>query len=156
MGLLTVGRGSVLPRGAVWIEDRPGWWRREPTDAVIFEEVSRAFTSGPAATGYRRLLPGEVPADRTYRDALRDDGKRLHHDMPKAREIHLGKLRRQRVDVLAELDKRWMAAMGAGDDHAVKAIEAKRQRLRDMPTEKAPALEAAQTTDDLKAIALED
>lgn len=153
MGFFTVGRGSSLPYGAEWIEGNAGWWRREPSDANVFHEISRAF---PDATGYRRLLPGELPTDRSYRDAWRDDGKKIHHHMPKAREIHLGRLRRQRGEVLAELDKKWMIAMGADDKHAAKAIEAKRQALRDMPVTKAPALEAAQTTEDLKTITLDE
>ena len=156
LGFITVGRGSSLPSHASWIEGREGWWRREPTDAAIFEEVSRAFATGPEVAGYRRIDKSEIPADRTYRDALTDEGGKLAHDMPKARTLHLGKLRRERVDKLADLDRQWMIAMGADDKRAAKAIEDKRQKLRDMPTLKATDLDAATDTDALKAITLDE
>jgi hypothetical protein len=153
MGFVTVGRGSVLPSDAEWIPGRPGWWRRSPTDAAIFYEVSR---STPDATGYHRINKADIPADRAYRDALAHDGVKLHHHMPKAREIHLDKLRRHRAIALEDLDKQWMRATAADDKHAAKAIEAKRQALRDMPTTKRPHIEAASTVDELANIKLDD
>lgn len=156
LGFLTVGRGSFLPSHASWIEGHAGWWRREPTDAAIFEEVSRAFATGPEVTGYRRIAESENPKDRTYRNALEDTGGRLAHHMPKARELHLGKLRRERVDKLADLDRQWMIAMGADDKHAAKEIEAKRQKLRDMPTIKSAEIEGAADVAALKTVALDE
>ena len=166
LGFLTVGRGSSLPSHAQWIDGREGWWRREPSHTAIFEEVSRAFATGPEVTGYRRIDESEIPKDRSYRDALTDDGGKLAHDMPRARALHLGKLRRQRVDKLADLDRQFTLATAAmlDDDEAkaneakarAKVIERKRQKLRDMPTAVAPALDAATDTDALKAIALDE
>lgn len=156
LGFLTVGRGSSLPSHAAWIEDRPGWWRRDPSDAAIFEEISRAFATGPDVTGYRRIAESEIPKDRTYRDALADDGGKLAHHMPKARALHLEKLRRDRVDKFADLDRRWMIAVAAEDKTAARAIETKRQSLRDMPTAKGAELEGAVDVVALKAIALDE
>lgn len=150
MALLTVGRGNVLPKGARWLED--GWWSRPATETVIADEVAKVCaTEGFKSMGWRVLKPGEVPQDRTYRDAWQDSGKgAFTHDMPKAREIHRGHLRKARAEALKDIDAQWMRATGQGDKVAAKRIEAERQRWRDAPAD--PRIEAAQTLDELRAI----
>lgn len=149
MAFVVEGRGSVLPSGAVWFSD--GIWAREPSDANIQDEISRAV---PDALSWRRVTDADIPADRTYRDALRDDGETLAHHMPTAREIHLQRLRHERAAKLPQLDVAWMRHFAAGDVAAAAAIEAQKQTLRDMPQTLAPVIAAAQTPDDLKAIGL--
>lgn len=156
MSFLTHGRGNILPKGATW-SDTPGWWDRDPTDENIFHEMSRSFAGTEAQpVRYRIVKDSDIPADRTYRGALVDDGKALYHDLPKARDIHLARLRRQRTPLLEELDREWMRATGQGKREEVSQIEAKRQALRDMPVTLAPALAAAKTTEQLKTVALGD
>jgi len=151
MGILSKGRGSILPSGAEWIGD--GWWSRPPTDAVILQEVSRAFAAKPVM-GYRRIEPSEIPADRSYRNALRDSGEGpLEFDMPKARELHLGKLKRERVGKMAELDIEFIRHV-TRDGKKAEAIEAQKQALRDMPQTLEPVLEACATVDELKRVTL--
>jgi hypothetical protein len=144
MALLTVGRGNILPSGATWLED--GWWARPPTDAVINDEVAKAV---PDALGWRLVKPGEVPEDRTYRNAWVDNGK-IEHDMPKAREVHRGLIRKQRSPALQALDAEWMRATGQGKSKDAAEIEAKRQKWRDAPAD--PRIDAAKTVEQLKAI----
>ena len=91
----------------------------------------------------------DIPEDRTYRDALTDDGTKLKHDMPKAREIHRNHMRYARIHVLTALDIEYQRADEQADAAAKARIAAKKQALRDLPA--SPEIEAATTTDDLKA-----
>jgi len=150
MGILSKGRGSILPSGAEWTED--GWWVRPPTDAVIAEEVGR-YAGGRTVLSYRRILPSDIPNDRSYRNAWVDTGSAVNHDMPKARELHLGRLRLERTGKLAELDIESIRYFGR-DGKKVDEIEARKQALRDMPVTLAPVLEACKTIDELKLVSL--
>lgn len=184
----TFARGSSLPDGAKWIGSHTdeelaalihvaagevsraraakildGWWYRLPTDDNILSEVLRAFAVGPQPTTMRVISEADVPADRTYRDALKDTGTALVHDVPKAREIQLARVRHRRVPKLEELDRAMMRAAGrklvaeaAGDkkladDHTayMLEVEAQRQELRDLPV--TLKVEEAQTIDEIKA-----
>jgi hypothetical protein len=151
MSFATFARGPTLPYGATWTETE-GYWSREPSDANLFHEISRTFATGPQPVRYRMVRDADIPDDREYRNALRDDGTRLYHDMPKAREIHLANLRRQRTTKLEELDREWMKAVGQKDKKATYAIEAKRQVLRDLPANLGPTVAMAVNTDELKTI----
>jgi hypothetical protein len=68
--------------------------------------------------------------------------------MEKAREIHRAKMRDAREPFFAALDIAYQRATETGAD--TSAIVAKKQDLREVTSD--PAIEAAQTTDELKAI----
>lgn len=74
-----------------------------------------------------------VPDDRTFRDAWSLNGRGVEVDMGKARDIHMGRIRRARDAKLSALDVLWMRASARKDDTAADAIEADRQKLRDIP-----------------------
>jgi hypothetical protein len=93
-----------------------------------------------------------VPTDRAFRDAWTFDGKSFGHDMVKAREIHRDRLRVQRAPLLSALDVAYARADEAGDIAAKAKIAADKQALRDITTD--PAIDAAQSADELKAINL--
>jgi hypothetical protein len=147
MAFLVTGRGSILPSGARWLFD--GWWSRPATPEAIQREVAIVE---PTALDWRILKTGEVPTDRTYRDAWTDDGKMITHDMAKAKEIHRNRIRGQRVQVFAELDGKWMRAMAQKDQKAADEIDAQRQKWRDAPAD--PRIAAAQTVEELKQVVL--
>lgn len=147
MSLLVVGRGNVLPSGAAWLED--GWWARPSTDAVVESEIAKANEPG-SWVSWRRLQPGDLQEDRTYRDAWIDTGAAIVHDMPKAREIHRKHLRARRAAAMADLDGQWMRATGQGKKADADAIEAERQKWRDAPADQ--RIDAAQTIEELKAV----
>jgi hypothetical protein len=151
MSFITHGRGSILPYGAEWSKT-PGYWVRPATDDNIFQEISRAHAVGPQPVKYRIVDESEIPADRTFRNALVDKGGKLMHDMDKAKELHRAKIRRHRVALFAENDLALMTAMADGDKPAIAAAKARRQELRDAPAN--PAIDAAQTTEELKAISV--
>jgi len=92
----------------------------------------------------------DIPKDRTYRDALADDGTRLYHDMPKAREIHREHLRSFRGKALADLDVEYQRADEKADKKEKARVVALKQELRDITAH--PGIEAAQTTDELRAV----
>lgn len=89
----------------------------------------------------------EVPADRTFRNALQND---LTHDMGKARDIWRDKLREERAPLLAALDVEYMRADETGDLAAKTAIAKQKQALRDVTAD--PAIDAAKTPQELKAV----
>ncbi len=91
----------------------------------------------------------DVPADLTFRNAWIVQAGRLVHDMPRARKIWRGKIREARAPLLAALDVEYQRADEHGDADAKAAIVARKQVLRDAPND--PAIEAAQTVDDLRA-----
>jgi hypothetical protein len=69
-------------------------------------------------------------------------------NMTKARDIHRAKMRAAREPLFAALDVAYQRATETGADTSV--IVAKKQALRDVTND--PAIEAAQTTDQLKAV----
>jgi hypothetical protein len=93
-----------------------------------------------------------VPTDRAFRDAWTFDGRSFGHDMVKAREIHRDRLRVQRAPLLVALDVAYARADEAGDVAAKAKIAADKQALRDVTDN--PAIDAAQTVDELKAFTL--
>jgi hypothetical protein len=150
MGFVTQGRGSSLPFGAEWLDREGQWWRREPTDANIFEEIGRTAWGERTPVRYRRTPLNEIPADRAYRNAMIDDGTTLSFDMPKAREIHRDRLRQMRAPLFEENDTVLRDAMLSGDQVAIEAATKRRDDLRDATAD--PRIEAAQTIEELKAI----
>jgi hypothetical protein len=161
-------RMAGKPRLPGWIPDpAQGTWHRAPTDANIEAEVrdlerywsSRCNTDGTphadavTVVSWRRIDAAErvlFQHDRTYRNALVMQGDKIAHDMPKARECHRNHLRRLRAHALPELDAQWMRATGQGKTKEAVEVEAKRQKWRDATAN--PAIDAAATVDELKAL----
>jgi len=73
-------------------------------------------------------------------------------DMNKAREIKRDQLRAERKPILEALDVAYMRAQEAGDTAKQDAIAADKQALRDATAD--PAIDAATTPDELKAVTL--
>jgi len=121
---------------------------REPTPANIEAEIAKA---GIPALYWWITDPATLPQDRTFRNAWKDDGSRkVVHDMPRARAIHMDRIREARAPKLEALDRDWMRATGQGKASEVAQIEVQRQRLRDIP--QSLDLSKAQTVDELKTI----
>lgn len=155
MSLAVRARGNVLPSGAVWFNDGSGWWFRDPTPDVIESEIAKVFPTGPkVVVSWRKFELGELPSsDRTYRNAWKDTGARIEHDMPKAREVHRDLIRKQRSPVFADLDGQWMRAMGKQDVVEIQRVEAERQKWRDAPAD--PRIDAASSIEELKLLKVE-
>lgn len=69
-------------------------------------------------------------------------------NMEKARNIHRDAMRAARAPLFAKLDVDYMVATERGQD--TSSIAAQKQALRDVT--KDPAIDAAQTLDDLKSV----
>lgn len=92
----------------------------------------------------------DIPTDRTFRNAWKQDGRKIIHDMDKCREIHRDRLRAARAPMLAALDVEYQRADEASDGQKKKDVAARKQALRDVTSH--PDIDAAQTVDDLKAV----
>lgn len=160
----------------------PGW-SRKATSKTIEEEIKKAIvctcnhlnywhknnTCNPPepltcnctnfkskAKSWRIGDESEIPKDRTFRNALRDDGRRIYHHMPTVRQIHLNKLRLDREVILKQKDLEWMKATSQSKDREAKDIEKERQKLRDMPIVIAPILESKNTPEEVLGVTLAD
>jgi len=104
----------------------------------------------PDATDVHELPDDWQPPDidRTFRNAWRKSGLSFSVEMAHAREIHRDKMRRARKPMLNALDVQFMRAMEQGQ--ATKTIVDQKQALRDVTAD--PAIEAAQTPDDLRKV----
>ena len=148
MRFMVLARGGILPDGASWVDQSIGAWARDPTAENIEREVRKQW--GAEAVSWRIVDAAEVPADREFRNAVRDDGKKLHHDIGHARGIVRDRIREKRARELAALDAQWMRATGQGKKADVDKIEAERQKWRDAPAD--PRIDAAQTVEELKTL----
>lgn len=105
----------------------------------------------PTATEVRIINVADIPADRTYRNALNPD---LTHDMVKARDLHRDRVRHARKPLLAELDVIYQRADEAGETAAKRVIAARKQVLRDATRD--ARIDACRTVADLSALPLPD
>lgn len=119
-------------------------------DPAIVKE--RRAVDGTLLRTDRYVLVGELaewPQDRTFREAWVYTGGRIVVDMPRARMIHLTRLRVARDAALTELDVPFLRAVEDGNVAEQQRIREDKQRLRDLP--EAFDLSTAQTADELKA-----
>ena len=78
------------------------------------------------------LLP-EPSDDQRFFDVWEWVGDAVVVNMPKARVLHMDKIRRVRNAELAKLDITYMRAIEAGDTDAQATIATEKQTLRDIP-----------------------
>lgn len=87
----------------------------------------------PAGVAFNIVSSADIPSDRTFRNAWEHCPiKGAKVSVPKAKAIHLEKLRSFRTPKLAALDIEYQKADEAGDTQAKKTIAAKKQALRDV------------------------
>ena len=99
-----------------------------------------------AALSHREIAATDIP-DRTFRDAWVPG---LAVDMPKARTIHMDRIRAKRNKELDRLDKEHTKESGRGRKVQADAIEAKRETLRNIPA--TFDLSGASTPEELAAL----
>ena len=101
------------------------------------------------AVHLRDVLESEVPIDRTFRNAWRDNG-RITTDMVIARNLHLDRIRSRRNSKLVESDMQLLRAIETDDTVEKSRLISLRQTLRDLPQQL--DLTTASTPDALKQI----
>jgi len=126
--------------------------QREATKENIAAEIERSeFGEGKKPVkSWKVIDPSEIPQDRTFRNAWTHSKGKIVHDMPRAREIHRGRLREARKQLLLELDAAYMKADEAGETVEKQRIAKEKQRLRDVTAH--PDTEKAKTVDELKTV----
>lgn len=134
---------SFMPGGGIEFE-------REPTPENVNFEIAKANFK---CTSWRIIDQSELPS-RQFRDAWRDNQDHIGHDMPKCREIHRQRLRKQRAPLLAELDVEYMRADESGISQLKKRdIASRKQALRDITAD--PRIDSAETPEDLLLVVIE-
>ena len=78
-------------------------------------------------------LPSHISTDRYFRDACEDTGAIIEVNMPKARIIHMDRIRQVRDKKLADLDVPFTRAVESGDTLEQARIATEKQVLRDIP-----------------------
>lgn len=149
------GRAEIVASEAVPVDSFLRGWPVEGATAE-WAEQEEAFLSRiikkvlpEEATNVRVIEPSEIPTDRTFRNAWKDEGGSITVDMPQAREIHRDYLRKLREPKLAALDIEYMRALETGNIAEQERIAAEKQLLRDATA--FPAIDAATTPEELKA-----
>jgi hypothetical protein len=135
----TIGIMSYL------MKERNGTVLKGDTDAEIEAEIARTpFDQVPGKLPIKgwwnlrtdsKTLNRQLEGTKPYRKAWRfdKDTRSITFDMDAARSKHLFMIRYHRDKRLRELDGQYMAATAKGDAAAAAAVEAERQRLRDIP-----------------------
>jgi len=146
--LITRADGGVSVMQFIVHSEHDGVFR-EPSDANINAAIAKG---GESVKSWRRIQRDELPRSREYRDAWKDEGSAVGHDMVKARDIHRDKLRANRGPKLAALDVAYQRADESGDTAEKARIVLEKQRLRDLPAD--PRIEQAETIEQLSAVRL--
>lgn len=136
------------------------WKRPDNTVAITYMMVEGVDLDAHAEELLKR---GDIPTDHIkvavaasvpprceFRNAMVWDGKQIVHDMGRARDIHRERLRQERQPMLDALDREYNKMIGTKNLTAAEAVEVKRQCMRDIT--KHPAIDAAKTLDDLRAV----
>jgi len=116
-----------------------------PTGELSIEEV--AAKDVPANVSFRIVDESEIPTDRTFRNAWKDEGG-IKVDMGKAKDITKDRLRNERKPLLEAQDVAFQRALESGASTA--AIVSEKQRLRDITKQ----VDALTSLDELKALSL--
>lgn len=127
--------------------------KQKPTNKniqAVIEQSSIAWApSKLPITGWRIIQENEIPKDRAFRNAWKDDGG-ITVDMEKARELHRQNMRIERAPVLAALDIEYQRADESRSRVEKDVIAEKKQALRDVTDDH--AIDAAQTPEELKQV----
>lgn len=93
---------------------------------------------------------GELPGDRSFRNAWEADGANVAVNMVKARSIHRDRMRALRRPLLEALDVEYQKADEQGDHTKKREIAARKQILRDVTANS--AIDSATTPEQLAAV----
>lgn len=114
-----------------------------PAPGITIEDCAKAV---PTNTAYEIVDAADVPADRTFRNAWKQNGKRCEVDVVKAKDITHERRRAKRTTEFAPLDVEATIPTKAAQ------AETKRRAVRDRYDAMQAAIDAAATADELKAI----
>jgi len=114
-----------------------------PTGQLSIEKVAEKDV--PAGVSFRIVDDDEVPIDRTFRNAWKDDNG-IKVDISRAKDITKDRLRNERKPLLEAQDIAFQRALETGASTA--AIVSEKQRLRDITKQ----VDGITSPDELKAL----
>jgi len=123
-------------------------WQREASIENIEAELVKSGKVLANIT-WKQIDIADIPQDRTFRNAWRQNGKGVEVDLPAARDLARDKIRLRRDKVFPALDGESLRAMETGDQTALAAVAARKTKLRAAPAD--ARLDAAKTPEELKA-----
>lgn len=103
----------------------------EPTIENIENKIKK---SGFQFKSWRFINDDDLPKDRTFRNAWKDENNKIDHDIPKAKEVLKDILRVKRSEILKDLDIKYIKAIESNDKTEQDRIAKEKQRLRDITT----------------------
>ena len=118
-----------------------------PECGLTVEEI--AAKDVPQGKPYKIVDVGDIPSDRTFRNAWEKSGSAVIHNITKAKAIAHERRRAARAAEFAPFDEVIMKQIPGKD--AVLA-EAERQKIRDKYTVTQTKMDSAQTVEELKAL----
>lgn len=155
MAFCTEGRSPTLPLGATWKDQSTGRWIRPATDENIWAELRKAFR-GRNLAGIRRAVPlafhrvKDLPP-RDFRNSWTIDlNGNITEDVEKARQIVRDKIQVSVTRDLVAVNADYLAATMQGDKLKGDRIAQERATLEAKVSD--PAIDAAQTVDELRAL----
>lgn len=117
-----------------------------PTGELSIEEV--AAKDVPEGVAYEIVEDDAIPSDRTFRNAWVLGDCCIEHDLDKCKSIGHDMRRAKRAEEFAPHDEVIMKQIPGAD---AEAAEAARQEIRDKYAAVQDAIDAAATTEDIKA-----
>ncbi len=105
-----------------------------PESKLKFEEIIQKDVPkgvGDILIPHSIIEYADLPKDRVFRDAWKKSGGSVVTDMPRARIIHMDRIRMVRDIELVNSDVELTRAMEEGE--SLTALKARRQALRDIP-----------------------
>lgn len=135
------------------LDDNHGFMREGTKEEIELEIVKSSTTFNPERLpilSWEEIEESDLP-ERTYRDAwITKGGKKIDHDMVKARDIHKEILRVARLPLLLPLDNEYRLAEENNDLNKKEEVRVKKQILRDVT--KHPGIEKAKTVEELAGL----
>jgi len=129
-----------------------GYAKQECTPDNVERELTKSAVDaikGPVKS-WRLISLEDIPKDRVYRNAWKDGGDKIDHNITKAKEIHKEYMRIARAEVLLALDIEYIRADEQKDNNKKSEIAATKQALRDVTTH--PDIAIANTVEELKQV----
>lgn len=121
------------------------------TSGLTVEEIANKDV--PFGTPFKILSSTLIPNDRTFRMGWAFANGHVEVDMSKAREIKREFLRKERQSELEKMDVEYIRALETNDHQRQAEITQRKNRLRAVTDH--PAIEAAATPEELKALTLD-
>lgn len=144
--------GLVCPEEDLLFADTGEPVSLESSATLLQRVIDRVIPDGVAYEIIDSRDTTALPPDRIFRNAWEQkpgQPNKVDVNMPKARDLHMDKIRRVRNDELEKLDISFMRAIEAGDAAEQTSITNQKQALRDIPQEL--DLEVFATPEDLHA-----